>query len=155
MPGSSGGRCSCQRNVNMSIRWVNKRWISQIDQTTRKSIIPKNWILLDTQSTVDAFHNLDFLEIIQTVDHRMKIQCNAGTRWTDQQGDLPGYGRVIRAIKQRMQGACTTVSFPRIPSRMIIELGKRVVFWLNAFPALDGISTTLSPPTVVTRQTLT
>ena len=131
MPGSSGGRCSCQRNVNMSIRWVNKRWISQIDQTTRKSVIPKNWILLDTQSTVDAFHNLDFLEIIQTVDHRMKIQCNAGTRWTDQQGDLPGYGRVIRAIKQRMQGACTTVSFPRIPSRMIIELGKRVVFLIE------------------------
>ena len=58
------------------------------------SVIPKNWMLLDNQSTVDVFYNWDLIENIQAVDHRMYIHFSAGARWTDQQGDLPGYGRV-------------------------------------------------------------
>ena len=49
---------------------------------------------LDNQLTVDVFGNKNLLENICMVDRWMYIHCNAGTRWTDRQGDLPGYGSV-------------------------------------------------------------
>ena len=54
--------------------------------------IPDEWILLDSQSTVDIFCNLNLVQNIPRVKERMKIQCNAGTRVTNLVGDLPGYG---------------------------------------------------------------
>ena len=60
---------------------------------SRKNI-PDNWILLDSQSTVDIFCNPRLVENIRRVKDRMKIQCNAGTQVTNQVGDLPGYGPV-------------------------------------------------------------
>ena len=56
--------------------------------------IPDNWILLDSQSTVDIFCNPRLVENIWRVKDRMKIQCNAGTRVTNLVGDLTGYGPV-------------------------------------------------------------
>ena len=60
---------------------------------SRKNI-PDNWILLDSQSTVDIFCNPRLVENIHRVKDRMKIQCNAGTQVTNLVGDLPGYGPV-------------------------------------------------------------
>ena len=56
--------------------------------------IPDDWILLDSQSTVDIFCNSRLIENIHKVKDTMKIQCNAGTRVTNLVGDLPGYGPV-------------------------------------------------------------
>ena len=56
--------------------------------------IPDEWILLDSQSTVDIFCNPRLVQNIHRVKERMKIQCNAGTRVTNLVGDLPGYGPV-------------------------------------------------------------
>ena len=56
--------------------------------------IPKEWILLDSQSTVDIFCNPSLVVNLRRVRDRMKIQCNAGTRVTNLVGDLPGYGPV-------------------------------------------------------------
>ena len=54
--------------------------------------IPKTWILLDSQSTIDIFCNLSQIESIRKIGDKMKIHCNAGTHVTDLVRDLPGYG---------------------------------------------------------------
>jgi hypothetical protein len=59
------------------------------------SRIPKTWILLDNQSTVDVFHSPDLLKRIRLSDDgHMDIHCNAGVTSTNLVGDLPGYGTV-------------------------------------------------------------
>ena len=56
--------------------------------------VPKSWILLDSQSTVDVFCNPELMESIWLVPEAMKIWCNAGICTTNFIGDLPGYGTV-------------------------------------------------------------
>jgi hypothetical protein len=67
---------------------------SQVEERTRGFAIPESWILLDTCSTVNVFHNASLLQNIRTVDQQLFIHCNAGTRCTNQQGELPGFGTV-------------------------------------------------------------
>ena len=56
--------------------------------------IPKTWILLDSQSTVDIFCNPRILKNIRRTVKGMCIHCNAGSRLTNYVGDLPRYGTV-------------------------------------------------------------
>ena len=56
--------------------------------------IPKTWVLLDSQSTVDVFCNPQLLTNIRRNTEGMRIHCNAGSRLTHFIGDLPGYGTV-------------------------------------------------------------
>ena len=56
--------------------------------------IPKTWILLDSQSTVDIFCNPWLLKSICRTAKGMHIHCNAGSRLTNYVGDLPRYGTV-------------------------------------------------------------
>jgi hypothetical protein len=56
--------------------------------------VPKNWILLDNQSTVDVFYNNKLLRNVPMSASHMDIHCNAGVTSTDMVGDLPGYGEV-------------------------------------------------------------
>jgi hypothetical protein len=42
--------------------------------------------------------------------------------------------------------------FKYIPQIVLIQLVKNVIFWLNSFPAQDGVSTTMSPRCIMTGQ---
>ena len=56
--------------------------------------IPKTWILLDSQSTVDIFCNPQLLKKIRRTPEGMRVHCNAGSHLTNLVGDLPGHGTV-------------------------------------------------------------
>ena len=61
---------------------------------TSSEIIPRTWILLDNQSTVDVFCEKSLLQDIYTSKDAMSIQCNAGTIVTNQKGTFHNYGEV-------------------------------------------------------------
>ena len=57
-------------------------------------VVPRNWVLLDNQSTVDVFHNKDLLTNVRESGRVLNIHCNAGVATTSMMGYLPGYGDV-------------------------------------------------------------
>ena len=59
-----------------------------------KGKINPNWILLDSQSTVDLFCNADLLSNLRVVKEKLSIHCNAGNITTNMVGNLQGYGTV-------------------------------------------------------------
>jgi hypothetical protein len=81
--------------------------------------VPKSWILLDIQSTVDVFHNAALLVNIRPGTGYMDIHCNAGVTSTNMAGNLPGYGEVW----YHPGGIANILSLKRIKNR-----GYRVTF---------------------------
>ena len=59
-----------------------------------KRNINKDWVLLDSQSTIDLFCNTSLLTNIRVVSDHLNIFCNAGSASTNMVGDLKGYGTV-------------------------------------------------------------
>ena len=57
--------------------------------------------------------------------------------------------RSIREIKERGRATCQGLSYERCPRIMIREIQAGIVKALNTFPRKDGISTTMSPGTIV------
>jgi hypothetical protein len=60
--------------------------------------------------------------------------------------------RYIRTTKEQTRSVWNTIPFTKIPNRMVIELVKGSVSWMNMFPADDGISQTLGPHVIITGQ---
>jgi hypothetical protein len=58
---------------------------------------------------------------------------------------VPEIERHICHIKERVHCVYKMFPFKRMPSRMIVEMVCYSNFWLNIFPATDGVSETLSP----------
>jgi hypothetical protein len=56
--------------------------------------IPKTWVLLDNQSTADAYSNPDLLVDIHEVKGSLTIHTQAGKAVTKLRGTVPGYGEV-------------------------------------------------------------
>jgi hypothetical protein len=53
--------------------------------------LPKSWVLLDSQSTVNIFYNKDLLKDIKVTNRCMRVHCNVGWTVTNLIGRLPGY----------------------------------------------------------------
>ena len=56
--------------------------------------VDDNWLLLDSQSTIDVIKNPEMLENIEETDEELTIHCTAGTSKTRKRGTLPEYGKV-------------------------------------------------------------
>jgi hypothetical protein len=57
---------------------------ASLDQTLlSRGSIPKTWILLDSQSTIDVFSNHELLCDIRPTKTTMHIKCNAGSKSTN------------------------------------------------------------------------
>ena len=56
--------------------------------------IPKYWVLLDSQSTTDAYSNPDLLTDIHEVQGSLTIHTQTGKAVTKMKGTVPGYGEV-------------------------------------------------------------
>ena len=137
--------------------------------------LPKDWILLDNQSKVDVFCNKKLLTNIREHSKTLDIHCNAGVTSTNLIGKLRGYGTVwynptgianilslakatdhgYHVTFDRTEGNhVTMLPFKLIPARIIIKLIHYCVFWLNSFPAKNGISDVLSPHAIVVGATV-
>ena len=79
----SGGAASERGNISFALL-----------QKVKRCLISKWWLLLDSQSTLDLICNRELLNDVWTVDEGVHIRCNAGTRYTNKRGYLPGYGVV-------------------------------------------------------------
>lgn len=63
---------------------------------------------------------------------------------------VPEIERHIRTLKERCRSVYNALPFKRLPSRMVVELIYCNTFWLHAFPAVDGVSSVISPRELVT-----
>ena len=57
-------------------------------------------------------------------------------------GDIEHF---IQTIKERMRATYNTLPYHNMPPRLVIEMAKHAVFWLNAFPHANGIAGNWSP----------
>jgi hypothetical protein len=100
MAGAAQGEFDNNNNIEfMFLQPAKGRSVSRADYRSvlmnqSTAHVPKDWILLDNQSTVDVFNNDKLLRNIRKSDTSMDIHCNAGVTSTDMVGDLPGYGKV-------------------------------------------------------------
>ena len=63
---------------------------------------------------------------------------------------VPDIDRYVRMVKDRVRSGYNNLPFSRIPRLVVVRLVSNAVFWLNAFPHPDGVSTTLSPRYLLT-----
>jgi len=73
------------------IVFVQKDGICNVQETAG---IPKTWILLDSQSTVDVFCNARLLSKMRDAKRQLVLHCNAGTTIVTKKDNLKGYGTV-------------------------------------------------------------
>ena len=67
---------------------------------------------------------------------------------------IPDIERYVCTVKDRVRSGSNNLPFSRLPRLVIVRLVSNAVFWLNAIPHPDGVSTTLSPRYLLTGQHL-
>ena len=72
-----------------------------------KPSIPRNWILLDSQSTVYVFSNANLLTNIGDAKRVLTLHCNAGKAIVTQKGDLKGYNDLVLSQEHSKQFVST------------------------------------------------
>ena len=86
-----------------------------------KGKININWVLLDSQSTVDMFSNPHMLSNIRVASETVDIHCNAGMRTVNMIGDLNGYGTIWFDPK----GIANILSLHRVIDRHHVQFDSR------------------------------
>ena len=67
---------------------------------------------------------------------------------------VPDMERYIWTVKDRVQSTYHMLLFKHVPRLILIHLVKNAVFWLNALPARDGVSSIHSPRYLLTGREL-
>ena len=62
--------------------------------------------------------------------------------------------RFICTVKEWMWAIYNTRPFHKVPARLVVEMIKACVFWLNSLPPHSSVGNELSPGTIVTGQKL-
>ena len=57
-------------------------------------------------------------------------------------------------VKEQVRGIYNTLTFNKLPGRMIVKLIAIVIFWLNALPPLPSVGGNLSPRQIITGLTI-
>ena len=83
----------------------------------------------------------EFRHMRSLVHESLKANLNV----TGRGQHVPEVERYIRTIKERTRVTYGVLPFVSLPTLMIIETVYNSVFWFNAFPFEDGISSTLRP----------
>jgi hypothetical protein len=63
---------------------------------------------------------------------------------------VPVAERRIRTLKERCRSISNTLPFPKLPTRLTIQMVSTCNFWLNIFPPTDGISRNINPRELIT-----
>jgi hypothetical protein len=84
--------------------------------------------------------------------HADLADAQAQLNITAEDEHVPEVERYIHTIKERTQATYNTLPFKRIPGIMIMEMVHAGNFWLNMFPAHDGVSASQSPHRIMTGQ---
>jgi hypothetical protein len=128
-------------------------------------------------TTVEAIANRSTANLMKAIKNVVSIYKRAGFQieaammdgeFTKLRGELADIGialneaardehvgeieRFIRTLKERMRSIYNTLPFTNVPPRLVIEMAKYSIYWLNAFPNDRGVSDTLSPRTIITGQ---
>lgn len=89
-------------------------------QTKNGGRIPKEWVLLDNQSTTDSFSNPDLLKDIHEVRGSLTIHTQAGKAVTKLRGMVPGYGEVWYCPN----GIANILSFNKVAKSRDVEYNR-------------------------------
>ena len=62
---------------------------------------------------------------------------------------VPSIERSNRTIKERCRAICNSLPYHRYTKLMVVMLVRFVIYWLNAIPPTNGVSSTISPSSIV------
>ena len=95
---------------------------------------------------IDVLHMDGQFEPLRLRTAAMGMQLNV----TSNKEHVPEIERSIRTTKEQVRSVYATLPFKRLPLRFLIELVVGCILWLNAFAMRGGVSTTMSPRTIIT-----
>mmetsp|Transcript_1688 Transcript_1688/g.3611 ORF Transcript_1688/g.3611 Transcript_1688/m.3611 type:complete len:966 (+) Transcript_1688:108-3005(+) len=105
-----------------------------------------------------VYHNKGMRVVTAMTDNQFNpvrgLLGSADLNTTAANEHVPVIERKIRVIKERYCALRSTLPYPRLPARFIIEAIVFCVMWLNAVPSKSGVSSEFSPRMIMTNTTL-